>query len=260
MGKIISIANQKGGVGKTTTAVNLGAALGAYEEKILLVDMDPQSNATSGVGVETNEESNIYTAMLNMTPIVEVYKSTGFERLKIVPSSGRLVGLEVELLKSEDKQKRLKKLLHPVKDHFDYILIDCPPSLGLLTLNALTASDSILIPIQCEYYALEGVSELISTIKRIRNNLNRTLSIEGILLTMNDERTNLSKQVRREIKDYFEDIVYQTFIPRNVRLAEAPSFGKPIINYDINSRGAQAYLDLAEEVIGNGKKSTGKRA
>ncbi len=261
LSRVIAIVNQKGGVGKTTTAINLGASLGAVEKKTLLIDIDPQCNASSGLGFSPNQgENTIYSALLNMSPLDRFCVQTEIRYLNLIPSDRGLVGLEVELLNTDDREMRLKTLLSSLRSSYEYILIDCPPSLGLLTLNALAACDSVLIPIQCEYFALEGVSDLISTIKKIKTHLNNSLFIEGILLTMYDERTNLSRQVVSEIRSYFGDVVYKTVVPRNVRLGEAPSFGKPVITYDIKSKGAQAYLKLAKEVIGNGKKGAGKGA
>ncbi len=253
MSKVIAIVNQKGGVGKTTTAINLGASLGAAERKTLLIDIDPQCNASSGFGVVSGSEGQtIYDSLLDLLPLDAICVSTEIAFMDIIPSDRNLVGLEVELLGAEGRENRLKELIAPLREQYEYILIDCPPSLGLLTLNALSACDSVLIPIQCEYFALEGVSDLVGTIKKIKKHINNSLHIEGILLTMFDERTNLSKQVVAEIRNYFGSVVYKTVVPRNVRLGEAPSFGKPVISYDIRSKGAQAYLNLAKEVIENG--------
>jgi chromosome partitioning protein len=249
MGKIIAIANQKGGVGKTTTAINLASSLAIAEKKVLLVDVDPQANATSGLGIRSQEVST-YEVILSDTNVEEVLTKTNVPYLSLVPSHIRLVGAEVELVEIPNREYLLRKVLHQIKDNYDYIFIDCPPSLGLLTLNALTAADSVLIPIQCEYYALEGLSQLLNTIHLVQKNLNKQLSIEGVLLTMYDNRLNLCNQVAAEVREYFKDKVYNTVISRNVRLGEAPSFGKPIIMYDATSTGTQNYISLAEEFLG----------
>ncbi|MFQ6003240.1 MAG: ParA family protein [Candidatus Zixiibacteriota bacterium] len=254
MGKVIAIANQKGGVGKTTTAVNLSACLAVAEKKILLVDIDPQATSTSGLGIEKNKlEKSIYEVLIGGISIKEVILKTELDFLDVVPSHLRLVGAEVELVNLLAREKKLSSALGSIKDNYEFILVDCPPSLGLLTINSLTAADSVLIPIQCEYYALEGLGQLLNTIRLIQENLNSALKIEGILLTMHDARLNLSKQVAEEARRYFSDKVYQTIINRNVRLSEAPSFGKPIILYDIMSTGAENYLSLAEEVLNHSK-------
>ena len=251
MAKIISICNQKGGTGKTTTTVNLSSALASLGKKILIVDVDPQGNATSGVGVNKNEiEKSIYEVLLHKSTISESLIKTNFQNLDIVPCNINLTGAEIELVGVLSRETRLKRALEPVKGIYDYIFIDSPPSLGLLTLNALVASDSILIPIQCEFYALEGVSQLIKTIQLVKEGLNASLHIEGVLLTMADYRTNLTGEVINEIKNYFKDRVYQTVIPRNIKLSECPSFGKPINFYDNNSIGAKKYADLAKEFLG----------
>ena len=252
MGKIIAVANQKGGVGKTTTSVNLSAAFAEMGKKVLLIDCDPQGNATSGLGIEKDGlELSIYDALINDTPMEEIIIQTQFG-LDVVPSVMDLAGAEVELVNLEDKQYRLKKSVELVKEKYDYILIDCPPSLGHVTLNALTAADSVLLPLQCEFYALEGLSQLLSTVQLVQAQLNEKLRIEGLVLTMYDSRTNLAEQVVEEVKTHFPDMVYATKIPRNVRLSEAPSFGKPIFAYASSSKGAQAYMSLAEEVVANG--------
>ncbi|GIN86734.1 sporulation initiation inhibitor protein Soj [Heyndrickxia sporothermodurans] len=253
MGKIISIANQKGGVGKTTTSVNLGACLAYIGKKVLLVDIDPQGNATSGAGIDKGDvQQCIYDVLVDDVDIKDVVKETAVEGLYSVPATIQLAGAEIELVPTISREVRLKRALATVKDEYDFIIIDCPPSLGLLTLNALTASDTVLIPVQCEYYALEGLSQLLSTVRLVQKHLNHELMIEGVLLTMLDARTNLGIQVIDEVKKYFQDKVYQTIIPRNVRLSEAPSHGEPIIIYDSKSRGAEVYLDLAKEVAVNG--------
>lgn len=253
LGKIISIANQKGGVGKTTTSVNLGACLAYIGKKVLLVDIDPQGNATSGAGIDKGDvQQCIYDVLVDDVDIKDVVKATAVEGLYSVPATIQLAGAEIELVPTISREVRLKRALASVKEEYDFIIIDCPPSLGLLTLNALTASDTVLIPVQCEYYALEGLSQLLSTVRLVQKHLNHELMIEGVLLTMLDARTNLGIQVIEEVKKYFQDKVYQTIIPRNVRLSEAPSHGEPIIVYDSKSRGAEVYLDLAKEVAING--------
>ncbi|MBW8350339.1 AAA family ATPase [Bacillus sp. IITD106] len=253
MGKIISIANQKGGVGKTTTSVNLGACLAYIGKKVLLIDIDPQGNATSGAGIDKGDVHQcIYDVLVDDVDIKDVIMQTGVDNMFAVPATIQLAGAEIELVPTISREVRLKRALDQVKDDFDYILIDCPPSLGLLTINSLTASDSVLIPVQCEYYALEGLSQLLNTVRLVQKHLNHDLMIEGVLLTMLDARTNLGIQVIQEVKKYFQNKVYQTIIPRNIRLSEAPSHGEPIIVYDSKSRGAEVYLDLAKEVAENG--------
>ncbi|QGQ48553.1 ParA family protein [Metabacillus sediminilitoris] len=253
MGKIIAIANQKGGVGKTTTSVNLGACLAYIGKRVLLVDVDPQGNATSGIGIEKADvEHCIYDILVDDVDVKEVIKPTAVENLDIIPATIQLAGAEIELVPTISREVRLKRALETVKHHYDYMIIDCPPSLGLLTINALTASDAVLIPVQCEYYALEGLSQLLSTVRLVQKHLNTELMIEGVLLTMLDARTNLGIQVIDEVKKYFQDKVYHTIIPRNIRLSEAPSHGQPIIIYDPRSRGAEVYLELAKEVVVNG--------
>lgn len=251
MSRVLAIANQKGGVGKTTTAINLGACLAVAERRTLIVDMDPQGNATSGVGVERSSvKSSIYEVLTENAPLERaIVKEVHFPFLDLVPSSRDLVGAEVQLVAVAERELRLRNALAEVRDRYDFILIDCPPSLGLLTLNTLAAGDAVLIPIQCEFYALEGLSQLLNTVRLVQRSLNPRLQIDGVLLTMFDQRLNLSKQVADEAKEYFGGRVYRTVIPRNVRLAEAPSFGKPIVLYDILSPGAQSYLALARELM-----------
>jgi len=249
MGKVITIVNQKGGVGKTTTAINLATALAIYEKKTLLIDFDPQGNASSGLGIE-KEEPNIYHAIIGDARFDDIIRQNEFlENLYIAPSNMDLSGAEIELVKEYSREYKLKEVISQFQEKYDYIIIDCPPSLGLLTINALTAATDVLIPIQCEYYALEGVTQLLTTIRLIKNGLNKDLNILGVLLTMYDKRLNLSLQVAKEVQSYFKDVVFNTFIHRNVKLSEAPSFEKSIFHYDIKSRGSKDYLDLAKEVI-----------
>jgi len=253
MGRIIAIANQKGGVGKTTTSVNLSACLAYLGKKVLLIDIDPQGNASSGLGVKKGDlESCIYDVLINDEDIKEVIQRTDVENLYIVPTTISLAGAEIELVSTISREVRLKKAVQEIKGNFDFIIVDCPPSLGLLTINALTAADALIIPVQCEYYALEGLSQLLSTVRLVQKHLNKELVIDGVLLTMLDARTNLGLQVIDEVKRYFQDRVYRSIIPRNVRLSEAPSHGKPVILYDAKSRGSEVYLEFAREVIKNG--------
>ncbi len=244
--KVIAITNQKGGVGKTTTAINLGASLAVYGKKVLMLDMDPQANATSGLNME--KDACIYHALIGKRSLKSLIIATETENLYIVPSNISLIGAEIELSNKKDKEKILKNLLKNIKG-FDYVLIDCPPSLGMLTINALVAADSALVPVQCEYFAMEGLAQLLHTINLVKKTFNPYLNIEGILLTMHDKRNNLSKQVEMELKRHFPKYVFKTIIPRNVRLSEAPSFGKSILSYDIKSSGSKSYMSLAKEVI-----------
>jgi len=250
MAHVICIANQKGGVGKTTTAVNLSASLAAAEKRTLLVDCDPQANATTGLGIDKKTLSRtLYHGLIGQMEIADLLQETAIPSLQVLPSNVELIGFEVEMMDTEGRETILKRFLSTLQDQYDYVLLDCPPSLNLLTVNAMTAANAMLIPLQCEFYALEGLSQLLQTVKRIKQSLNPNLDIGGILLTMFDKRTNLSYQVAEDAGRYFKDLVYETTVPRNIRLSEAPSFGKPILMYDAASVGAQSYMQLANEII-----------
>ncbi len=257
MARVIALANQKGGVGKTTTAINLSASLAHMGEKVLLIDIDPQGNATSGVGMSRQDLNTcIYNALIDDLPFKDIIRPTRWENMDLVPATIQLAGAEIELVSMVSREEKLKKALEPVLDEYAFIIIDCPPSLGLLTLNALNAAHGIMIPIQCEYYALEGLGQLMNTINLVRKHLNENLSIEGVVLTMYDTRTNLSEQVAEEVRNYFKHYVYNTVIPRNIRLSEAPSYGQHILEYDSRSKGAALHLSLAREVLENDRKET----
>lgn len=251
MGRIIAIANQKGGVGKTTTAVNLSACLAQQGKKTLMIDIDPQGNATSGLGIDKQVKKSVYDVIINDEEIKDTLQDTCIEKLQVCPSNINLAGAEIELVSVISRENRLNFAISKIKDDYDYIILDCPPSLGLITLNALTAADTVLVPIQCEYYALEGLGQLMSTVDLVQKHLNKNLEVEGVVLTMFDARTNLSTQVVEEVRRYFDKKVYRTVIPRNVRLSEAPSYGLPISIYDPKSKGSECYTSLAKEVIKN---------
>jgi chromosome partitioning protein len=261
LARVICVANQKGGVGKTTTVINLGTSLAAEEKRTLIIDADPQANTTGGIGFQKDpSRRTVYNAIILGEPASRVVIKTQVSGLELIPSDKNLVGAAIELIEMESREFKLKTFIDAIRENYDFILIDCPPALDLLTINALAASDSVLVPIQCEYYAMEGVAELLDTLMRLRRTINPALEIEGILLTMYDDRTTLSRQVAADLRSFFGAQVFETVIPRNVRLAEAPSYGKPILFYDIHSKGAESYSQLAKEVIANAQKRLGERA